>query len=150
MIHWSHMTLQDIVFTHTDLQGVIRHFAVSRLLPRLNMGDVHVLDVAIKPEDAYHAWQHHGIEQHRYARITAKHLRHPIVFAEFEERPQTTHCLIGGNHRFVWAAMHGYSSIKAFMVPQRIWEDYLIDIPEEISRMASEDIMAGTAKSYIP
>lgn len=150
MISMWDMSFSDVVFTHSDTEGVVRHFAVSRLLERY--GQEEMVIIPMDYEFARHVVQNNGLEPHRYARITHEIvLRNPVLYVEVQ-RPgkPVTHILIDGSHRYAWAAANGWKELPAIVLKPEQWEPFLIDVPEDITELAMRDIRNGTAKSYLP
>lgn len=152
MLSMWEMTLADVVFTHQDTEGVVRHFAVSRIVERYR--DEQIVAVPINHQFARHVVQYNGLEEHRYNRITNEViLSSPVIYATLRLRPgedEPFHILIDGSHRYAWAAAHRWTEIPAIILAPEQWEPFLIDVPEDITELAMRDIRNGTAKSYLP
>lgn len=152
MISMWDMKLTDVVFTHQDTDGVVRHFAVSRLLAKFQHEEI--VRVPIDYNFARHVVQHNGLEPHRYYRITHEVvLRNPVLYAQLHKRPGEdlpTSILIDGSHRYAWAAANGWKELPAILLSPEQWEPFLVDVPDDIYELSKRDIRNGTAKSYLP
>ena len=160
MLNLWQMSLTDVVFSHRDTDGTDRHFVITRLIERLKQGDDEIVEAPMDYAFALHVQHHFGIEQHRLARITPQVLDdNPMIYAHFTPKsPQgravpiggVDAILIDGAHRYLKAAMLGRQTIKAFLVPESLWTEYLLDVPPELNEACMADVIAGTAESYIP
>lgn len=138
----------EIVFSHVDSsEGVMRHFLVERIERDLRNGVLvpEIVEVPIDPKFAAYAHVHRGVEAHRLARISVLDLAHyPVVYVHFPVigRDIEDHLLIDGHHRYVRAWMLGWKTLRAYVLPQAVWEDrYLVHVPEELLLNKKEELL---------
>lgn len=131
----------EVVFSHVDDgDGVLRHYAIDRIVNYIEHAPVRpeIIEFQIDAVWAAFALTHRGVERHRLERITPADLAHyPIIMAHHPDgkgRPdhQGQHMVIDGHHRYCKAAMLGWRTLRAYVLPPELWEQYLIYIPEEV------------------
>lgn len=121
--------LREIIFTWEEEEtGIQYNFAVDRIIHEAQRSmDVILTNVAIDPVYAEQLLVMRDLEAHRL-----KWLRGhsdgwgPIIFLSM---PDGSHLQIDGNHRYYLAWEMGRPHILAALVPQSIWEKYLVDLP---------------------
>jgi hypothetical protein len=149
MIDWTEMRVEydaqgnpisgEVVFSHVDDKtGEVRHFAVERLNKHIERMAVPPkrLEVKIDYQFAAFAITRRGIEPHRFERITPADIaQYPILLAHMPGVGRDTpdnHLIIDGSHRYVKAATLGWKTIPAYELPEELWKEFLIRIPEEL------------------
>jgi hypothetical protein len=67
----------------------------------------------------------------------------PVIFAAdgdvFNEGPTL---LIDGHHRYVMLAEMGYTFIMGYVLPRKLWENYLVNLPNDdalFEKLVSKD-----------
>lgn len=115
----------DQIFSHTDNDGVERHFNTSAMGRAALLQQVTpVLAVCDLYEDLItHIMKNHGVEEDHVSKVS--HMAdHPVMLVEFEDG---TNLLVDGNHRAVWRWRNGYRNIKALVFKPGMWEQFLVD-----------------------
>ena len=152
----------EIVFSHVDDKtGEVRHFAVERLCKYLETcaAPPPIITFPIDQQFAKYAYTLRRVEMHRLKRIMADPAQiaaYPIMLAHMPGVARDTqgeHLVIDGIHRYVAAAVLGWSELRGYEMPPELWEQYLIDIPEILDR--TREKLAGQAMgvpidSHIP
>lgn len=115
----------DQIFTHTDENGVTRHFncgAIMRAIAQRKITpDFATVDI---PESVYqHIQANHGIEEDHLSSITIKMLESPALLAHFDEGSDL---LIDGSHRLVKRYRQGLRTIEVLVVQEKDWTPYLV------------------------
>lgn len=138
----------EIVFSHVDDRtNVVRHFAIERIVKHVERMAVRppIITFPIDPVFAMYAVTGRGIEQHRLKRITAQDLiQYPIMLAHMPgvaRDVQGEHLIIDGNHRYVAAAMMGWKELHGYELPPALWEEFLVNIPEELNDFQRERLL---------
>lgn len=131
MIPWTQLGLTETVFTweNSDDPGEQLSFAVDRLAEAAEAANLEILAVAIDPEFAASLPERRGLEAHRIERLL-QNIRawKPILICVM---PDGTGLTVDGNHRYFIAWKAGGTAIPAYLVPESMWREYLIDFPHD-------------------
>jgi hypothetical protein len=133
VIEYLSLPLTDEVFSWNDPDGgPTLHFAVTRLFAAVAY-TFPLKRVPIEREFATYCVHQRGVESARLAywrkRVESVDCP-PLLFCHFEK--DDSHLLVDGTHRYVAAYLKQVDSLLAFIVPEKVWRQYLIiDLPSE-------------------
>jgi hypothetical protein len=135
----------EVIFTHVDNEGTVRHFATARMEKAAIDRGMPIHSVQTNFETWNMVRLNNGIEQHRLNRITPQICLKPTLWVELPGRPcNGAHCtaiIVDGSHRYVYAfGVLGWKEIPAHVFPVGTWEEFLVDVPEELSKFDAERI----------
>lgn len=134
----------EIVFSHVDdATGETRIFAVERIAKHVAIHGAKRITVPINPAFAMYLPRHRGLEKHRLARITPQDLiDYPILLAHMPgiAHDHDEHLVVDGSHRYFFAFTLGWKEMPGFEVPKEVWEQYLVDVPQEVLDMERENL----------
>lgn len=137
------------VFTHVYDNGANIHIYAEGLRQHLMAHPCHIVDFPIEDHRAM-AWITSNIVNPvRVLMLEPHHLRHPVIICKdhtFTDGKRDV-LYVDGHHRYVRAAYDHRTSIRAFMVPPRIWEPFLIEGMPDFTQEQLRDIPV-TMRSY--
>jgi hypothetical protein len=121
----------DEIFSHTDEDGVTRHWNTSAMVRA-------VFERKVKPAHGEcdingslvaHILSNHGVEEANLAQLPDKVLDIPVVLAQFTDG---TSLLIDGNHRVVKRWRKGLKKVHAMIFSEEQWKPFLLtDVDRE-------------------
>ena len=122
----------DQIFSHEDLDGVVRHFNASAMLRGVvrEVVPATFYRITLEEELIDHLVSNHGIEEHHLDR--ALDLEEPVLMVEFSDGKSL---VIDGNHRLVKRWRLGKKVASAAVVAPGNWEKFLVvdlAIPREL------------------
>jgi hypothetical protein len=128
MLRWSDLPGTDEFYVWCDADdGSLLHFASTRLRLYLESIDYPITECVLTPEWVETTSRQSGIEPDHFARIIAqgdRRLDKPIILAAWSDG---SHLTVDGSHRLVLRYHLGRSFVNAYLVPETIWRDFLIE-----------------------
>ena len=123
-MHALNVLPTDQVFSHTDLDGVQRHFNTSAMVRAiLSRQVVPECGVAPLPEHVVASIRaNHGVEEHHLEAVDAN-LDSPCIMVEFEDGKSL---VVDGNHRIVRRWDKGLRDVSMIVFKPGQWEQFLI------------------------
>lgn len=127
-LDWTELGPKEVVFSFDDENpNRTYHFAVERLEKYLVEIDHPIRAIAVDPEWAKTLPVVRGLEPHRLVRLLeAPEKWTPVIFCEM---PDKSGLLVDGNHRYYITWQAGGTSVPAYFVPMKIWNQYLVKFP---------------------
>ncbi len=159
-IHWSQLPPSDQIFTHFEeaKEGQSpreRVFAVTRLRLLARKADskqAGILRTWIGLEEAHVGvlFARRGLEEARLLQALAAPSYSPLLFCLM---PDESALLVDGSHTYAAAFMRGLRELRAYLVPECIWRNFLVEglpgtTPEELLASHSGDGRV-TAETYL-
>lgn len=125
MMHFNDINMTDTTFSHLDDDGTFRLFNITALDRRVQEAARHGLTIHLVPveDEAKPLFAKRGLEEHRLNRITYPFP--PILVAEMAD---ATHLIVDGNHRYFRCYSLGMRECPAYIIPEAIWSECLIDM----------------------
>jgi len=114
--------------------------AVDLLTEWVRANHIPITAIACEQEQAEKFYRDNGVEPHRLARITAKHLRSPVLLLDLGDG---THMLADGNHRYVVAAANGITRLPAWLVKHSYWQPFRVDMPLALGEETLRTMFSG-------
>lgn len=134
----------DEVFTHISDDGTVRHFnpsAMYRAVPKLLIeGRVQRIRAEMDLGFVDFILRRRGVESPKLSRMKEPYLSIPIIGAEMADGTVLT---VDGHHRLVVLARKDVKTYEMFLFPQKEWEAFLVDMPEEFSDFLAVDVYQG-------
>jgi hypothetical protein len=121
----------DEIFSHTDLQGVTRHWNTSAMVRAVFQRRVKpsLVNCPLTEDLIQHIEQNHGVEEPNIAQLPDKVLEIPVVLVHFDDGSDL---LVDGNHRVVKRWRKGLRDVNAMLFQPKDWEPFLLtDIDHE-------------------
>ena len=114
----------DQIFTHIDeVTGQPTILAVTRIAAHMREIDHPHVRIPLTAEGAALMVRARGVEKHRLRRLTVLCARYPLLVLEWTDG---THLLADGTHSYVWQYTHGGRSALAWMVPEALWQPFIV------------------------
>jgi hypothetical protein len=115
----------DEIFTHTDLQGVTRHWNTSAMVRAVFQRKVKpsLVNCPLTEDLIQHIEQNHGVEEPNISQLPDKVLDIPVVLVHFEDGQDL---LVDGNHRVVKRWRKGLRNVDALLFQPKDWEPFLL------------------------
>lgn len=137
---------KEIIFTHIDSVGDVRHFAIEKMNKVAPLRGYDILPIKTDYETFAMIRDNFGIEDHRLYRLKAEHCLTPTLWVTLPERPsngaQCTAIMVDGAHRYVAAVgRFGWDRIPGYLFPVGDWEEFLITMDPVLSERAANDII---------
>ena len=132
-LHVSRISNTEQIFTHEDVDGTLRHFAVERLFNYMKGLSFEVFDVVLEHAYVDVILQKRGVEDHRLKRLTPEQLMVPVLY--LEGVTPGTHLLADGHHRYVVHSILGSRYIPSYIAPPKLWTRFMVNgIPEHVGK----------------
>lgn len=127
-IPFMDMSLTEVVFTWEEPEtGRQYSFAVDRILAEAKQDtDIETARIVIDVEYASKLPVSRDLEQHRLRWLIGHPGWEPIATCIM---PDGSGLVIDGNHRYWLAYKAGWAHVVSYLIPQSIWQKYLIDLP---------------------
>lgn len=123
-IHYSRLSPTDEYFAWSGQDGVLLHFAVTRMNAYLAGSGFPVSTIGLTEELVTDVLRQNGIEPDHLERITPERMEHPLLLLRWADE---THVVADGGHRLVRRALSGIDHAQAWLVPERLWRRFVID-----------------------
>lgn len=134
-MHWTELPLNEQIFTHIDnITGKNTVYAATSL--RLSCDRAvasgltqHLGETPIDERYAQLMMKVRGIERPRLRRAKKTTNYLPFLYCT---QPDGTQLLIDGSHTYIARYMKGHKWALAYVVPQSVWEHFVVEgLPEE-------------------
>lgn len=132
-IHWSQLPPSDQIFTHFEERegqpSRERVFAATRLRLLARERDSEqagVLRTWVGLEEAHVGvlFARRGLEEARLLRALAAPSYAPLLFCLM---PDGSALLVDGSHTYAAAFMRGLRELRAYLVPECVWKNFLVE-----------------------
>lgn len=128
------------VFTHKDDDGTVRTFLVTMMRDFAENHSATCPWITKKKTDisaeiVAHIQANMGIETDRLDRLCEPYLNQPIIGVVWSSLPARGNqfTVVDGNHRIVKKWLQGETEIEAWLFHEKMWSQFLLDVPEEIA-----------------
>lgn len=142
-IPFGSLPLTDETFSFRDSAGKQTHFAIGELRRWLKKANGPIVTMEIPEGFDQVLIQQRGAEQEIADKLPEEALSDPVIFAMW---PTGTHVLLDGAHRALVHYQRGSRELKAYMLPQAIWEEFVIEFPIDLNM----DRIMELPGSFIP
>lgn len=124
-LHVSTLPLSDQIFTHIEPKsGKNTTIAATRLNEWCQKSNHPRVNIPLTRDGAELLWNKRGVEKDRLKRLTVLCRYYPILVLEW---PDGTHLIADGTHSYCWQYSQGFSSAVAWMVPQVVWREFVVE-----------------------
>lgn len=133
----------DQTFTHIDDDGdgMVTVFNTSAMVESAIRGKIEPEEVEIDPALAEFVMRSHAVSAAKADALPEKALLNPILLIQFADGK---YLLADGNHRFVKASRVGRKTILAWLLPESVWRDFVVeDIPRNLLEVMIADVRSG-------
>ncbi len=134
MIPLSGLDLREQLFTWENPENASEQitWAVDRLAVDAEKHTWPVILMAIDPNFAEQLPVMRDLEAHRLTRLLELGIENwqPVLVCMM---PDNTGNIVDGNHRLFIAHKLGLTEIRARIIPESIWREYVVDMPANLS-----------------
>jgi len=136
------LPVSDQVFTHvSEATGINTQLAGTSIREHCDRTLAKLFLVALEPHAAKMTVMYRGIELPRLERATRTEHYKPLLYLDM---PEGTQLLADGSHTYVARYIKGHRYALAYIVPERIWRDFVVtDFPT--FDMTAEELLATTS-----
>ncbi len=127
MIKYQDCLDGELSFSWSGRNGEEHMWLTGRMIRAAEHYHKRVVCVGMDVDFARWVAKSYGIEQHRYDRITPEAImKSPVVYVRF---PDDSHTLVDGAHRYLKAAVLGWTGVPAYVFSIGEADQFEIEIP---------------------